>query len=114
VRLIHSLSVLICFPAATVIRAYVNRATTDYYEILFDELQRIKLQITKKVLRFKRFVPGGNLLAMNVDMEAAQVLGAARSILKTNQPEYSGIPRDTSPAEAATYFVKLCYRHSKE
>ncbi|KAJ7862394.1 hypothetical protein B0H14DRAFT_2575464 [Mycena olivaceomarginata] len=100
--------------AATVIRAYVNRATTDYYEILFDELQRIKLQITKKVLRFKRFVPGGNLLAMNVDMEAAQVLGAARSILKTNQPEYRGIPRDTSPAEAATYFVKLCYRHSKE
>ncbi|KAJ7830499.1 hypothetical protein B0H14DRAFT_3143490 [Mycena olivaceomarginata] len=99
--------------AATVIRAYVNWATTDYYEILFDELQRIKLQITKKVLRFKRFVPGGNLLAMNVDMEAAQVLGAARSILKTNQPEYSGIPRDTSPAEAATYFVKLCYRHSK-
>ncbi|KAJ7816650.1 hypothetical protein B0H13DRAFT_1663254 [Mycena leptocephala] len=62
----------------------------------------------------KRFVRGGNLLVMNADMEAAQVLGAVRSIMKTNDPEYSGIPKDTPASEAATYFVKLCFRHSKE
>ncbi|KAJ7746136.1 hypothetical protein DFH07DRAFT_1063038 [Mycena maculata] len=100
--------------AATVVRAYINRASTDFYEVLFDELQRVKKLITDKVLGFKRFVRGGNLLVMNADMEAAQVLGAARSIMKTNDPEYSSIPNDTSPSEAATYFVKICYRHSKE
>lgn len=96
------------------IRAYVNRASADFYEILFDELQRIKKLITGKFLGMKRFVPGGNLLAMNADMEAAQVIGAARSIMKTNDPEYSGIPNDTPPSVAATHFVKICYRHSKE
>ncbi|KAF7335140.1 hypothetical protein MVEN_02265100 [Mycena venus] len=100
--------------ALTAIRAYVNRSSTDFYEILFDELQRIKKKITGKVLGMQRFVPGGNLLVMNADMEAAQIIGVARSIMKTNDPEYSGIPNDTPAAEAATYFVKVCYRHTKE
>jgi hypothetical protein len=51
---------------------------------------------------------------MNADREAAQILGAARSVMKTNDPEYSGIPSDTPASVAATYFVKVCYRHSKE
>jgi hypothetical protein len=62
----------------------------------------------------KRFVRGGNLLVMNADMEAAQILGAARSVMKTNDPEYSGIPNDTPASVAATYFVKVCYHHTKE
>ncbi|KAJ7626230.1 hypothetical protein B0H17DRAFT_563566 [Mycena rosella] len=33
--------------------------------------------------------------------------------MKHNDPEYSGIPNDTPASEAATYFVKICYRHSK-
>ncbi|KAF7359625.1 hypothetical protein MVEN_00686300 [Mycena venus] len=102
-----------CYPL-TAIRAYVNRSSADFFEILFDELQEIKKRITGKVLGMKRFVSGGNLLVMNADMEAAQVLGAARSIMKTNEPEYSGIPNDMPASEAATYFVKVCYRHSKE
>ncbi|KAJ7225152.1 hypothetical protein C8J57DRAFT_1590385, partial [Mycena rebaudengoi] len=100
--------------ATTVIRAYINRASTDFFEILFDEVQKIKKEITGKVLGLKRFVRGGNLLVMNADMEAAQVLGAARSFMKTNDPEYSGIPSDTPASVVATYFVKVCYRHSKE
>ncbi|KAK7034090.1 hypothetical protein R3P38DRAFT_3496289 [Favolaschia claudopus] len=92
----------------------VERASADFYEILFDELQRVKELITGKVLGMKRFVPGGNLLVMNADMEAAQVIGIARSVMKTNIPEYSGIPNDITPAEAAKYFVKICYRHTKE
>ncbi|KAJ7182286.1 hypothetical protein C8R43DRAFT_1115930 [Mycena crocata] len=88
--------------ASTAIRAYINRASTDFFEILFDELQEIKRKITGKVLGMKVFVRGGNLLVMNADMEAAQILGAARSIMKTNEPEYSGIPNYTPPAVAAT------------
>ncbi|KAF8146181.1 hypothetical protein K438DRAFT_1781221 [Mycena galopus ATCC 62051] len=88
--------------ALTAIRAYTNRSMTDFYELMFDELQRIKKVITSKVFGMKRFVPGGNLLAMNADMEAAQVLGVARSIMKTNDPEYSGILNDTPASVAAT------------
>ncbi|KAF8144938.1 hypothetical protein K438DRAFT_1992310 [Mycena galopus ATCC 62051] len=91
----------------TAIRVYTNRATTDFYEFMFDELQRIKKAITGKVFGMKRFVPGGNLLVMNAEKEAAQVLGIARSIMKTNDPEYSGIPNDTPASLAATYFVKI-------
>ncbi|KAJ6472079.1 hypothetical protein C8R45DRAFT_1164911 [Mycena sanguinolenta] len=100
--------------AVTSVRAYTNRSSADAFEMLFDELQKIKKLITGKVLGMKRFVPGGHLLVMNADMEAAQVIGAARSIMKTNVPEYSGIPNDTPASVAATYFVKICYRHVKE
>ncbi|KAF8130410.1 hypothetical protein K438DRAFT_1999442 [Mycena galopus ATCC 62051] len=91
--------------ALTAIRVYTNRATTDFYEFMFDELQRIKKAITGKVFGMKRFVPGGNLLVMNADKEAAQVLGIARFIMKTNDPKYSGIPNDTPASLAATYFM---------
>lgn len=100
--------------AVTAVRAYVNRSSADFFEELFDELQDLKRAITGKVLGMKRFVRGGNILVMNADMEAAQVLGAARSVLKTNEPEYSGISNDTPASEVATHFVKLCFRHSKE
>ncbi|KAJ6549308.1 hypothetical protein DFH09DRAFT_1502776 [Mycena vulgaris] len=100
--------------AATVVRAYVTRSTADYFEILFDEVQRIKFDITGSFLRLKAFVKDSNLLAMLADMEAAQVHGAARSAMKHNDPEYSGIPNDTPPAVAATSFVKICFRHTLE
>ncbi|KAJ6631823.1 hypothetical protein B0H10DRAFT_1937586 [Mycena sp. CBHHK59/15] len=100
--------------AATVVRAYVTRSTADYFEILFDEVQRIKFDITGSFLRLKVFVRDGNLLAMIADMEAAQVLGAARSAMKHNDPEYSGISHDTPASVAATSFVKICFRHTLE
>ncbi|KAJ7693159.1 hypothetical protein B0H17DRAFT_1060317 [Mycena rosella] len=100
--------------AATVVRAYVTRSTADYFEILFDEVQRIKFDITGSFLRLKAFVRDGNLLAMIADMEAAQVLGAARSAMKHNDPEYSGIPNNTPASVAATSFVKICFRHTLE
>ncbi|KAK7058087.1 hypothetical protein R3P38DRAFT_3342182 [Favolaschia claudopus] len=78
-------------------RVYTNRETTDVFEWIFDTLRELKRQ-------------DGNLLVMVVDMEAAQILGASRSLLKTNQPKYSGIHTE-DPAEFATYFVKLCSVH---
>ncbi|KAJ7476393.1 hypothetical protein B0H11DRAFT_1810084 [Mycena galericulata] len=100
--------------AASVVRAYINRASADFFETLFDELQRVKLQVTGKPMPLKKIVRGGNLLVMNADMEAAQVVGITRSVMKHNDPEYSGIPNDTPPEKVAPNFVKICWRHAKE
>jgi hypothetical protein len=53
---------------------HINRGSANFFEILFDQLQKIKMLITGKVLGLKHF---GNLLVMNGDMEAVQVIGAA-------------------------------------
>ena len=81
---------------------------------MFDELQRLKLALTGKPLGFKKFVRGGNLLVANVDMDPAQVIGLCRSVMKYNDPDYSGIPNDTPPEEIAPLFIKVCWRHAKE
>ncbi|KAJ7019065.1 hypothetical protein C8F04DRAFT_1276706 [Mycena alexandri] len=97
--------------AITIARAYINRADTDFFELLFDTLREIKVEATGKDLEFKRFTRNGHILVMNADMEAAQALGAARSLLKTDQPQFSGITT-LDPAIFATYFIKLCCGHS--
>ncbi|KAJ7891481.1 hypothetical protein B0H13DRAFT_2340573 [Mycena leptocephala] len=99
--------------AVTIARAYVNGASADFFERLYDAFQAVRLQVTGKPLAFKRFVKGGNIIAMNSDMEAAQVLGAARSVFKSNDPEYSGISVDTPGEEVAPEFIKLCTTHAK-
>ncbi|KAJ6505028.1 hypothetical protein C8R45DRAFT_971670 [Mycena sanguinolenta] len=99
--------------AVTIARAYVNGASTQFYERLFDEFQSVKKELTGKPVAFKRFIKGGNILALNSDMEGAQVLGAARSFLKTNVSEYSGISYDTPPEKVAPEFIKLCTTHAK-
>ncbi|KAJ7871809.1 hypothetical protein B0H14DRAFT_3860532 [Mycena olivaceomarginata] len=58
--------------AVTIARAYINKASTQFFEHLFKEFQSIKLELTGKPVAFKRLVPGGNLIAMNSDMEGAQ------------------------------------------
>ncbi|KAJ7893388.1 hypothetical protein B0H14DRAFT_3671887 [Mycena olivaceomarginata] len=100
--------------AATVACAYINRASTVFFEKVFDELRRVKLLVTHKPIPLRPFVPGGNLDVMNADMDGAQILGICRSIMKHNVPEYSGIPNDTPPEQVAQYFVKVCWRHAKE
>ncbi|KAJ7734479.1 hypothetical protein B0H16DRAFT_1467605 [Mycena metata] len=84
--------------AVTIARAYVNGASIVFFERLYDEFRSLKVDLTGKPVAFKCFFAGGNLLALNSDMEAAQVLGATLSFMKANNPDYSGISRDT-PAE---------------
>jgi hypothetical protein len=91
---------------------YIDKAHKDHYRRLFDELQSQTLVLTGKPLRFQRFSPDGNLLCMGADMEAAQVLGAAESILATNDVDYSGINVNTAE-ELLPYFVRVCLTHSK-
>ncbi|KAK7020821.1 hypothetical protein R3P38DRAFT_2534835, partial [Favolaschia claudopus] len=89
-------------------------ASADFFEQLFDELQRMKLMFTGRPIPFKKFVRGGNLLVTNLDMDTAQVLGLCRSVLRFSDPEYSGIPKDTNPEDIAPMFIKICWRHAKE
>lgn len=98
--------------AITIAQVYINKTNTDYYTILFDELQELTRRLTGKPLRFKRLSPDGNLLCMNADMETAQVLGAAHSFMKTNDITYSKI-YVSSPEELLPYFVRVCLTHSK-
>ncbi|KAJ7879348.1 hypothetical protein B0H13DRAFT_2543696 [Mycena leptocephala] len=100
--------------AASCVRAYITGASADFFEAFFDELQRVKLNVTGKPLPFKITVPGGNLLVTNVDMDAAQVLGLCRSVMKYNNPVCSGIPNDMPPQKVAPRFIKICWRHGKE
>ncbi|KAJ7818916.1 hypothetical protein B0H14DRAFT_3738463 [Mycena olivaceomarginata] len=100
--------------AASVVRAYINRASAQFFETLFDEVQRIKLEVTGRPMPLKRFVRGGNLQVMNADMDGAQILGICRSVMKHNDEAYSGIAKDTPPEQVAPEFVKICWRHGKE
>ena len=99
-------------PVVTIGRAYIDRADRGHYKLLFDEVQSAVEKLTGRPIRFKRLTRGGNLLAMNVDLEAAQVLGAADSFLSTNEPEYSGILTE-DPVVLAEYFTKACHTHVK-
>ncbi|KAJ7601342.1 hypothetical protein B0H17DRAFT_1223216 [Mycena rosella] len=108
------LQTVIFLTAASVVRAYITGTSADFFEILFDELQRIKCEVTGKPLPFKRFVPDGNLLVTNVDMDIAQLMGLCRSALKFSDPEYSGIPRDNPPEQLTPEFIKVCWRQGKE
>lgn len=98
--------------AITTARVYIDKADADAYTRLFDELQELTLRLTGKALQFKRFSSGGNLLCMNADMEAAQILGAGRSFMKTNDTPYSKIDVRT-PEELLPFFVRVCLTHSK-
>lgn len=93
----------------TVGRVYTNGADRPHYKCLFDELQKIIFWLTGKQLRF---TPGGNLIIMGVDLEAAQVQGASDSFLPTNEPEYSGITTE-DPDEFSEYYVRACISHVK-
>ncbi|KAJ7760294.1 hypothetical protein DFH07DRAFT_957670 [Mycena maculata] len=100
--------------ATSVARAYINRGSTDFFEAVFDELQRIKLMVTGKPIALQAFVPGVNLLVMNADMDGAAAMGVCRSVIKHNVPDYSKIPNDTPPEKIAPWFMKICWRHGKE
>ncbi|KAJ7022515.1 hypothetical protein C8F04DRAFT_1310756 [Mycena alexandri] len=80
---------------------------------LYNEFRSLKMDLTGEPVVLKRFVEGGNLLAMNSDMEGAQVLGATCSFMKTNNPDYSGISSDTLAEEVAPEITKLCTTHAK-
>ncbi|KAJ6620468.1 hypothetical protein B0H10DRAFT_2215985 [Mycena sp. CBHHK59/15] len=96
----------------TLARAYINRSDTKFVELLFDMFREIKIEATGRDIGFAHFMPFGNLLVMNADMEAAQALRAARSFMKTNIPSFSSITT-LDPHLFATFFIKFCGSHAK-
>jgi hypothetical protein len=96
----------------TIGHIYINSASHAFYKYLFDEVQKAVLSLTGRPMCFKRLSPGGNLLALNVDLEEAQVLAAGHSFLPTNDLEYSRINTE-DPAVLVEYFVKACHTHVK-
>ncbi|KAG7085368.1 hypothetical protein E1B28_002931 [Marasmius oreades] len=92
--------------ALTIMDVYTNRSDAASYEKLFDAVQKVTLELTGQSIAFKWLCPEGNLLAMVVDMEIAQMQGAAASFAKTQVPLHS--PLDGSrPKSFPPYFVKL-------
>ncbi|KAF8175111.1 hypothetical protein BJ912DRAFT_1075466 [Pholiota molesta] len=98
--------------ALTLCRIYSDQADRDQYKTIFDELRRVTRVVTGKELKLKRLSKDGTLVSIGVDMELAQVLGAADSFLPTNDRGYSNIDAET-PEELVPYFVRLCYTHTK-
>lgn len=92
---------------------YSDRADREQYKAMFDELQRLIKAITNKSLLLKCLSNGGTLVCFNVDLELAQVLGLGDSFTATNEPEYSGIPRETTIPGLVQYFIRGCYAHVK-
>ncbi|CAK5264040.1 unnamed protein product [Mycena citricolor] len=91
----------------------MNGKDTEDMETATDLLQETKVELTGKPFAFKVFHKGGNLIALNSDMDVAQVIGAVHSFLKRSDPVHSSVSRDTSPSQVAPYCVKLCHTHFK-
>ncbi|KAF8156177.1 hypothetical protein K438DRAFT_1777600 [Mycena galopus ATCC 62051] len=65
--------------------------SADLFEFLFDELQRVKREVTGKPLPFKMFIPVGHWTVS----------------LGLSNPEYIGIPKNPPPEQAAPKFTKI-------
>lgn len=61
----------------------------------------------------KRLSRNGTLVALGVDLELAQALGAGDHWASTNEPEFSGIPATVKVEELLEYFIKACIGHAK-
>ncbi len=101
------------FLGVTVARIYSNGQDADAFTSLFEDFFTAVHAATQKPIQFKVFKPDtGNLLSINMDMEAAQVQGLGRALLrlKINHPEVSGINED-DPDILVQYILKLCSVH---
>jgi hypothetical protein len=78
------------------------------FEALFTSIEKA----TGLKLKFKVFDPSGNILAILLDMEAAQVQGLGDTLaqLQMNDPAKSGI-FVTDPQVLVQFLIKLCTVH---
>ncbi|KAJ7588689.1 hypothetical protein C8J56DRAFT_785048, partial [Mycena floridula] len=105
---LHEWELVIFFKA---IQRSTTRSTTEVYQRIFDELRELTLKLTGKPLGFKCLNPEGNLLAICADMEVTQLIGAAKSLLQDNIPEYSHIWA-TRAEELIPHIFMLCNVHA--
>jgi hypothetical protein len=94
---------------------YCNCATHEAFGYLFEALFTSIEKATGHKVRFRVFEPTmGNILAIILDMEAAQVqgLGDALVKLRMNESQRSKIGK-TDPEVIVQYILKLCTVHLK-
>ncbi|KAL1703607.1 hypothetical protein EV121DRAFT_271024 [Schizophyllum commune] len=96
--------------AITLARFYTDGADQAHFKKIFDMLRAEVQACTGRPLAFKRLSKNGTLLNFGMDMELAQILGAAESFLETNDPEFSGI-HTSDPKELAQYMIRICRCH---
>ena len=97
----------------TIVRVYCNSATREAFGYLFEALFTSIEKATGHKVRFRVFEPTtGNLLAIILDMEAAQVQGLGDALVKLqmNKSQQSRI-YDTDPEVIVQYILKLCTVH---
>lgn len=91
-------------------RIYCNRTTAEAFELVFEGFFTSVEKATGRPLLFRVFNPSGSLLSINVDMEAAQVQGLGRALLRLNNPAISGI-YESDPDILVQYVLKECVVH---
>ncbi|KAF8182217.1 hypothetical protein K438DRAFT_2020970, partial [Mycena galopus ATCC 62051] len=101
------------FERLTVVRIYINMATTEAFVHLFDAFFTTVKQVTGKSVRFKVFYEKGNIYSIHFDMEAAQVqgLGVALSKMVLNDSDLLLRFPDHTPDNIVQYILKLCSVH---
>jgi hypothetical protein len=91
-------------------RVYCNSSTATSFELVFEGLFASIKQATGRELVFKVFDSKSSLLTIHMDMEAAQVQGLGRVLVKmANTSETEITSRD--PDILVQYVLKLCKVH---
>ena len=112
-RIIISVDGLLIFKSGvTIARLYCNSATCEAFGYAFEALFTSIEKATHQQVKFKVFDKSGHLLAILLDMEAAQVQGLGDAVvrLRMNNPATSGI-HETDPDVLVQFFIKLCTVH---
>ncbi|KAJ7643437.1 hypothetical protein DFH06DRAFT_1477189 [Mycena polygramma] len=91
----------------SVARTYCNKSDADAFFYIFDGFFMAVKQVTGQPIRFKAFDPNGNILSILFDMEAAQVQGFARALLKLLGRAHP----EQDPDVIVRYVMKLCGIH---
>lgn len=79
---------------------------------MFDLLQKVIEALTGRKMGFKGLCRDGTIIALNVDLEIPQIMGAADSFLASNEPDHSGVTAGSSEA-LIPLFIRGCLVHSR-
>lgn len=99
-------------PALTLLHVYTTGASRISHREVFLKERALVERITGKPILLRTLSPHGTLIAMNTDMELAQIQGFCDAFVSTNNPEHTGLDMATSE-DAAERGVQLRCVHIK-
>lgn len=97
--------------AVTVMRVWMEIHDRTAFKVVWEEVQRLVLKLTRKRLKFKGLHKGGKIFGLNSDMEAAPLLGFADAFVATIDLEdvRSVVGADTQ--KLLPFVLRICYSH---